>query len=261
MSFTSEPHSSALDKIIMGWLWASSSPPKPSTPAQDPNANQPKTAPNEPSVDPEIQKFLELLAGDTAPKQKSAPQPNSSTTSTTSSSSSKPADDSSSSSWFSLKASRDRSEDLNPDAPPHDAISEALLPTEMSCRQAFDLAWSCNSLGGQWNAVYRHGEMRSCSDQWDDFWFCMRTKSLVGEAKAQAVRQHYRNREHKKYHAPGRPSSEDIWQAREGRLPPGAAFSQSIDVPAVSDEEWRKLENERRKEIRQGLGFGTASSN
>ncbi|KAK7228954.1 hypothetical protein V2G26_001124 [Clonostachys chloroleuca] len=90
----------------------------------------------------------------------------------------------------------------------------------MSCRQAFDLAWSCNSLGGQWNAVYRHGEMRSCSDHWDDFWFCMRTKSHTGQAKADAVRQHYRNKEHAKYYAPGRHSSEDVWESRPERLPP-----------------------------------------
>lgn len=242
----------------MGWLWASPSPPKPSSPAQDKPAPSSKTAPNEPAAgDPEIQKFLDLLTKDTGSKQETTPTQTPPAPAATESNSSPSS--SSSSSWLSLKASR--AADPEPNAPPHDALSEALLPKEMSCRQAFDLAWSCNSLGGQWNAVYRHGEMRSCSEHWDDFWFCMRMKSATGPVKEEAVRQYYRNKEYAKYYAPGRASSEDIWQPREQKLPPGAAFSQSIDVPEVSDEEWRKQENERRKEIRQGLGLDKASSN
>ncbi|KFH46755.1 Early meiotic induction protein-like protein [Hapsidospora chrysogenum ATCC 11550] len=235
----------------MGWLWASSSAAKPSSPAQDKPASTPaNTAPNEPNIDPEIQKFLDLLSSDTGSKH------DSSSKATAPSPSSKPDAESSSSwsSWLSLKANRSQSE-TPLDAPRRDAVSESLLPTDMSCRQAFDLAWACNSVGGQWNAVYRHGEMRSCSDQWDDFWFCMRSRGLSGPAKAEAIREHYRNREYAKYYAPGRPSSEDVWRPREQKLPPGAAFSKSIDAAIGNDDEWRRQENERRREVRKNLDF------
>jgi hypothetical protein len=62
-------------------------------------------------------------------------------------------------------------------------LEEELLPTEMSCRQAFDAAFYCQSLGGQFNNLYRYGNIRSCSENWKDFWFCMRTKSYTPEQK------------------------------------------------------------------------------
>lgn len=62
-------------------------------------------------------------------------------------------------------------------------LEEELLPTEMSCRQAFDAAFYCQSLGGQFNNLYRYGGIRSCSENWKDFWFCMRTKSYTPEQK------------------------------------------------------------------------------
>ncbi|EHK15876.1 uncharacterized protein TRIVIDRAFT_40267 [Trichoderma virens Gv29-8] len=242
----------------MGWLWTSSSPKPPTDqspsppssssqptrsslppPSSSPNSSQ---APNEP-VDPEIQKLLDLFnKSDDTPKS-------SSSSSSTSSSSSSP---SVISSWLSSKLSS------APEAPPvpHlDPVSESLLPTDMSCRQAFDLAWSCNSLGGQWNAVYRHGEMRSCSHLWDDFWFCMRTKSYSGTLKENAVREHYRRKEYEKYYAPGSRSSEDVWTAREHKVAPGTAFAEAVEIAKVDDNEWRRLEEERRKKIRQDLGF------
>ncbi|RFU72100.1 hypothetical protein TARUN_10159 [Trichoderma arundinaceum] len=237
----------------MGWLWTSSPPKPPSDqsssssppippassssalPSSTPNSSQ---APNEP-VDPEIQKLLDLFN-----KSEDTPKPSSS--STTSSSPSLL------SSWFSSKSSS------APEAlpvPRLDPVSESLLPTDMSCRQAFDLAWSCNSLGGQWNAVYRQGEMRSCSHLWDDFWFCMRTKSFSGTIKENAIREHYRRKEYEKYYAPGSRSSEEIWEAREQKVSPGTAFAEAVEIAKVDDEEWRRLEDERRKKIRQDLGF------
>ncbi|KAL6824253.1 hypothetical protein J3E69DRAFT_336154 [Trichoderma sp. SZMC 28015] len=238
----------------MGWLWTSS-PPKPptdqspsssspqpsqSTPPPPSSTSTPSQAPNEP-VDPEIQKLLDLFnkSEDTTPKPSSS----------TSSSSQSP---SVITSWLSSKLS------TAPEAPPvpHlDPVTESLLPTDMSCRQAFDLAWSCNSLGGQWNAVYRHGEMRSCSHLWDDFWFCMRTKSYSGTLKEKAVREHYRRKEYEKYYAPGSRSSEDVWQAREQKVAPGTAFAEAVEIAKVDDNEWRKLEEERRRKIRQDLGY------
>ncbi|KAL7906739.1 hypothetical protein GGI35DRAFT_456697 [Trichoderma velutinum] len=240
----------------MGWLWTSS-PPKPPT-DQSPSSSSPppsqstlppppststsSQAPNEP-VDPEIQKLLELFN-----KSEDTPKSSSSSSSSTSSAQSP----SVISSWLSSKLS------TAPEAPPvpHlDPVSESLLPTDMSCRQAFDLAWSCNSLGGQWNAVYRHGEMRSCSHLWDDFWFCMRTKSYSGTLKENAVREHYRRKEYEKYYAPGSRSSEDIWQAREQKVAPETAFAEAVEIAKVDDNEWRKLEEERRRKIRQDLGY------
>lgn len=83
-------------------------------------------------------------------------------------------------------------------------------------------------MGGQWNAVYRYGAMRSCSDQWDDFWFCMRTKSYSGEMREKMIRAHYRNREYAKY-GPGKPSSEDIWESRSEKVEPGTVMADKID--------------------------------
>ncbi|KAI9901754.1 hypothetical protein N3K66_003571 [Trichothecium roseum] len=242
----------------MGWLWASSSSsdtnPKqqaPPPPLREPASTpKPTAAPNEPSADPEVQKFLDLFS---SPSKDPSKDPSSSSPSqqTTARADAQPA--TGIASWFALKKSSDQADEKSAAPPPAlSPLAESLLPTEMSCRQAFDLAWSCNSLGGQWNAVYRHGEMRSCSEQWDDFWFCMRTKSYTGDLKANAVRAHYRAKEHAKYGA-GKPSSEDVWESRPGRLPSGAAFSHEIEVPSVSDEEWRRGEAERRQKIRESV--------
>ncbi|KAM5355613.1 hypothetical protein ACJ41O_002259 [Fusarium nematophilum] len=210
----------------MGWLWSSSPSP---TPAQDkpsataeelPPTSPPSstsTSPSSSTTDPEIQKFLDLFESDKSSK----PEPPSQQEQQSSSSSSI-------SSWLSLKKSSRPSIPSPADIPPGDPLSEALLPTEMSCRQAFDQAWACNSMGGQWNAVYRYGEMRSCSEQWDDFWFCMRTKSYAPEMREKAIRDHYRAKEFSKY-GPGKPSSEDVWQSRSEKAPEGSTFNEPIE--------------------------------
>jgi hypothetical protein len=41
---------------------------------------------------------------------------------------------------------------------PLDISPEALYPRQMSCRQAFDQAFYCQSLGGKFNDIYRYGE-------------------------------------------------------------------------------------------------------
>ncbi|KAH7347790.1 hypothetical protein B0T11DRAFT_291889 [Plectosphaerella cucumerina] len=252
----------------MGWLWATPSPPRTPAPADSASASasastsaQPQDAPAaQPSnnnMDPEIEKFLSLIQAETGsapdnkpskPTSQSQPAPAASQPET-----------SSTSSWFSMKSSPtsssqiDASRAANP-APKLDPVAEALLPTDMSCRQAFDMAFHCQSVGGQWNAVYRGGGMRSCSEQWDDFWFCMRVKGYAGEMREEAIREHYRNKEWAKY-GNGRPSSEDVWKPRISKVAPGTAFTTPLEAPTVSDEEWQQAEIERRRQLRQKLGY------
>ncbi|KAM0440770.1 hypothetical protein ACHAPT_000071 [Fusarium lateritium] len=207
----------------MGWLWSSSNKDKPFTPAEEapptstPTQSSTSTSSSTSSTtDPEIQKFIDLFESEKNAKPESPSQKDQQQ-----SSSSLP-------SWLTLKKSTRATAPTPSDIPPRDALSEALLPAEMSCRQAFDQAWACNSMGGQWNAVYRYGEMRSCSEHWDDFWFCMRTKGYSPEMREKAVREHYRAKEFVKY-GPGKPSSEDVWESREEKVPEGSTFNQPIE--------------------------------
>ncbi|MCJ1287527.1 hypothetical protein MMC26_006879 [Xylographa opegraphella] len=108
---------------------------------------------------------------------------------------------------------------LDRDPPPpsqvnHSSIApERLYPTTMSCRAAFDSAFYCQSFGGQFMNLYRYGGMRDCSDQWSNFWFCMRTNSgAMGEEwKKRKIQEHYEERA-RKYKVG--PSSEDVWEMR-----------------------------------------------
>ncbi|OLN92180.1 Early meiotic induction protein 1 [Colletotrichum chlorophyti] len=245
----------------MGWLWASSFPPKSPAPGQAPQA--PATTPpststksSDSDIDPEIQKFLALFQNDSGDKPaEAAPAPAQAPTPSKPSSSSV-------SSWFSLKSSPDSPSQTNNRSSTTpatlDPVSESTLPTEMSCRQAFDMAFHCQSVGGQWNHIYRYGTMRSCSEHWEDFWFCMRIKGYTGKMKEDVIRDYYRQKEHAKY-GDGKPSSEDVWQARTTKIPPGTAFTEKFEEPTLDDEEWQRMEIERRRQIRQGLGIDKAS--
>ncbi|KAI1479514.1 hypothetical protein F4774DRAFT_127825 [Daldinia eschscholtzii] len=259
----------------MGWMWSSQSPSAPkgsgsnahSADESNNNSNKPAAPPSKQSEsdygDPEIAKFMSQLQaefGSNINNNKSAASSSSShpesetrrnpssilpqTESTTS--------QSSSSSITSLFWSSPSPPE--PTIPATlDPVTESLLPTSMSCRQAFDAAYHCNSLGGQWVSVYRSGEMRSCSEHWDDFWFCMRTRTYSPQQKEDAIKAHYRRKEFLKYHAPGRPSSTDVWQPREEKIPYDTAFRVPLDMPNVSDEEWRRLEIERRRKVQEQL--------
>ena len=77
---------------------------------------------------------------------------------------------------------------------------------------------------------------------------------MADPARAQAVRAHARLREREKY-GPGRPSSEDVWQSRDELVAPGSFFSVPYDPPAITDNEWRKMEVEKRRQMRDELGF------
>ncbi|KAL8282570.1 hypothetical protein RB597_010006 [Gaeumannomyces tritici] len=268
----------------MGWFWQS----PPRSPAEDKPAPasarsetnappKPSQAQDDSSMDPEIAKFLaqfqaELNGGKDAsaapaqaPQQTPAPAPAPRA--------------GPSSSWFSLRSDPPASQD--PSAPssnasarsgaampsPHTTTSEmsgpeamaaSIEPPPTSCRQAFDLAFHCNGLGGQWNAVYRYGGLRDCSEQWDDFWFCMRVKSYSPELRAAAYGERRREKDLARY-GPGMPSSEDVWASRDRKVEPGTEFA--TPMPTAEQEagldsiEWSRADNERRRKIREGLGF------
>ncbi|KAI0485786.1 hypothetical protein F4859DRAFT_511978 [Xylaria cf. heliscus] len=272
----------------MGWIWSSGAAPKGSSAQAASSSTETHPAPPAPSAeptysDPEIAKFMAQLQAEfgvsnTATK---SPIPTPTSTSTTSeqtsrgtsSPSSSSSSSSPSSSWWPSRStnpppqtntqspspspslpSPSQSQSTLPPSPQDrlDPLSESLLPTTMSCRQAFDQAYHCNSLGGQWTAVYRAGTMRSCSDQWSDFWFCMRTRAFTGSVKEDAIRDHYRQKELAKY-GPGQPNSTDVWEPRAERLPPDSAFQERYVKPDISDEEWYRQEIERQRMVQRML--------
>ncbi|KAL6720294.1 hypothetical protein ACLMJK_002215 [Lecanora helva] len=145
---------------------------------------------------------------------------------------------------------------------PHDSNSESDLitprhihPTTLSCRSAFDTAFYCASLGGQFTSLYRYGSLRPCSQQWSDFWFCIRTNRGLysDEEKEMRVLKHEWAKEKEKYGRSGGDaggevhvgvgvggvtrglSSEDVWEQRE-RLVRGA----------FEGDYWGAVEEERK---------------
>ncbi|KAH7383308.1 hypothetical protein BKA66DRAFT_418053 [Pyrenochaeta sp. MPI-SDFR-AT-0127] len=105
------------------------------------------------------------------------------------------------------------------------------LPRSMSCRAAFDSAFYCSSLGGHFNDIYRYGQLRSCSEHWNDFWFCMRTKNSYSgrDVKERMVQDRYREKEEK---VKSGPNSEDIWLKRGVGEEVRGAFAKAADVDA-----------------------------
>ena len=93
-----------------------------------------------------------------------------------------------------------------------DITPEALYPRSMSCRQAFDQAFYCQSLGGKFNDIYRYGHLNSCSEQWGAFWFCMRVRQYADVDKQEVIKEFYKDRDEKRKQEFG--SSEDIWEIR-----------------------------------------------
>lgn len=269
----------------MGWLWNSSpAPPNPAdeapqdqTPAPAPSQSRPtkRAAPSDDDV--EVAKFLQEMMAEVKSVRESldaSKPPDSPAAATNPSSTTAPATKSTwASRWATSAFSSSAALSPTADDPSqtttqqadHENIpdskkrlsplAESLLPTQMNCEQAFNLAYYCQSLGGQFTAVYRYGGMRSCSENWNDFWFCMRVKSYpAGEVKENMIREHYRNKELAKY-GPGKPSSEDVWKERRTRVTPGEALSTPIEQQAqpMSDAELQKWEMERYERIRGEL--------
>ncbi|KAJ5145605.1 Protein of unknown function DUF3128 [Penicillium bovifimosum] len=108
---------------------------------------------------------------------------------------------------------------LNPDGSPAPGSEipsspiapESLYADTMSCRNAFDYAFFCQSFGGQFVNVYRYGELRSCSDHWDNLWLCMKTRTWPEDLRKREIRDHNRKKAIK--YKTG-PSSEDVWDVR-----------------------------------------------
>ncbi len=257
----------------MGWFWQSNSAASqaaaatPSTIERPPPplASTPPAAPSpSDNADREIQKFWEMLQEEASAK----PDPKPSVPASRQRQQQQPTGSTSTlSSWLpwssSLPAATPVPVASTPAIPPRErsdaslALSDETYPTTLSCRDAFDYAWKCHTAGSQLNSVYRYGGARSCSELWDDFWFCMRTRSHGPEAKAEAIREFYRAKEATKYGA-DRPSSEDVWESRDHKIEKGSAFNERFDLPTVDDAQLQREEMARRRETRQSYGFGDA---
>ncbi|KIW92491.1 uncharacterized protein Z519_06338 [Cladophialophora bantiana CBS 173.52] len=121
-------------------------------------------------------------------------------------------------------------------APVHSDISpDSLYPAEISCRSAFDYAMFCQSFGGQFVNVYRYGSFRSCSNHWDDFWLCMKTRNWKKEDRERAIQEHYRKKAVKWKTGP---SSEDVWEVR--REPVKDPFSGNLEELEAQMAEYKK---------------------
>jgi hypothetical protein len=107
-----------------------------------------------------------------------------------------------------------------------DITPEALYPRSMSCRQAFDQAFYCQSLGGKFNDIYRYGHLNSCSEQWGAFWFCMRVRQYADKDKQEVIKEFYKDRDAKRQQQFG--SSEDIWEIRTKGVE--KAFWKNVDA-------------------------------
>lgn len=118
---------------------------------------------------------------------------------------------------------------------PSDISPNSLYPTELSCRSAFDYAMFCQSFGGQFVNIYRYGTFRSCSNHWDDFFMCMRTRNWVENERTQAVQDHYRKKAIKWKTGP---SSEDVWEVREE--PVRDAFQSNLEELEAQITNWQK---------------------
>lgn len=238
----------------MGWLWSSDAPASPTPPIPEKSASTPLQSTPETSVAPtqskpfsrdelaeqELQSFLKEIDAEvktSSTKYNRVPR--------------------------SLPSSAPATKTVQPTPSqssddPNEPLSSQLLPTTMSCRTAFDAAFYCNSFGGRFNDLYRYGNLRSCSETWGDFWFCMRTRTYSSPEKENAIKEHYRQKESRKYDKGlGRESSEDVWKPRERKLEWGAAFNKEFEEFEGSDEEWRDQQRRWRREHREGRVDGS----
>ncbi|KAL8989639.1 MAG: hypothetical protein Q9177_001515 [Variospora cf. flavescens] len=202
----------------MGWLWSSqnsSGSAKPSESNEEiptdaapaPTSSEPTTdapPPQNVQTDADIQELLSSLATTSKPIDHRLPLPSSSKADAT-------LDD---------KAIKPGS----------------LYPTTMSCRSAFDSAFYCQSLGGQFNNVYRYGTLQDCSEHWSQFWFCVRTnKGFLGDQERESrIKNHYKIRE-MKYKIGS--SSEEVWEPRTRMV--DSAFDWDLEAAEKAEAQGR----------------------
>ncbi|KAL9081820.1 MAG: hypothetical protein Q9159_007004 [Coniocarpon cinnabarinum] len=118
---------------------------------------------------------------------------------------------------------------------PNSATQEpapSLYPDTMSCTQAFDNAYYCASMGGQLNNIYRYGGLRSCTEQWKQWRFCMRMKTMSEDEKKKRIREWYLRKD--AVRRVGK-SSEDVWEVRQD--PVEGAFQKNVDDLGVTGVE------------------------
>jgi hypothetical protein len=168
----------------MGW-WSSSEEPGVQTPLPDPAANTPSTAPT-PAIplsrdEQAYEELKELFAGIDPEKAAAA----------------------------AIRA-KEIVNEVKEDN------TDSIYSSTMKCSQCFDQAFYCSSIGGQLNNVYRFGALRSCSDLWQQWRFCMRTKVMSDDTKKEKVRE-YNMQKQLKFKI-GR-SSEDVWEVRKEPVP------------------------------------------
>ncbi|KAL1985537.1 hypothetical protein VTN96DRAFT_7757 [Rasamsonia emersonii] len=181
----------------MGWWWSSTprkdeqqssaQPPSPAPLEEAGQPPQPSAVPPKPSkpitrdeqAEAEFKEFLAGLEGTAKPSSNAQPA--------------------------------EEAETKKPKDPPASIHPESLYPDTMDCRSAFDYAFFCQSFGGQFVNIYRYGELRSCSEHWKNFWFCMKSKAYPDEQRKEMIRDHYRKKAIK--YKTG-PSSEDVWEVR-----------------------------------------------
>lgn len=218
----------------MGWLWSSSTAATPSAAqgnapqnsqlepdhaAAPQQAPSPKAPTHDEIIDKELQSFLQELEAGSKP----------------------------SSTKYNRVPTQPPSLDGSHPTASDEPLGDQILPTTMSCRDAFDAAFYCNSMGGQFNHLYRYGSVGSCSENWNDFWFCMRTRTHGDREKQEAIKARYRDKVARKYPRGefGR-SSEDVWKSRDKKVEWGEAFKTPFPEFKGTDEEWNRMERENR---------------
>lgn len=224
---------------MMGWLWSSSQ--GPGEDSRSPPSNEPASTPRSSRValtDEQRLRIFGKTGPAASPTQSREQQADSELEALIKSweaseggdttASAKTIDSSTAKAAVEEKTNNDR---ILPDGS-LDISPEVIYPRTMSCRQQFDQAFYCQSLGGKFNDIYRYGHLRSCSEQWGAFWFCMRTRTLPEKEKAEQIKEFYASREKRKKEEFG--SSEDIWEIRKTAVT--RAFGKD---PYAADDERR----------------------
>ncbi|KAG8526162.1 uncharacterized protein KY384_000155 [Bacidia gigantensis] len=212
----------------MGWLWSSSSNNEPSTTPQPEQSTQPEAP------------FEEAQTLEPAPTSTStepaAPRPrtrdeiaNSELVAYLRSLSNPSKDD-----FADLEDDDDDDDDdddfdlvspTEPDLPPSKSLitPRNLYPSTISCHQAFELAFHCQSPGGQILNVYRYGTFRWCGDHWNNWWWCIGTNrnfGLTKEEREEKIRRRYWEQDQRTRRRPAG-CMEDILTQRKYRLTTG----------------------------------------